>query len=240
MRFVVFSLISSILLYSGILLAGSPSSTTFQARIILPSGAALEASSVNFRFTILDSVGTCSLYIEDHLNVNMTGSDGIATFALGSRKKVYPAGAVSMVEVFNNSASSLTCQAGGTYSPGTTDRRQVVMQFNDGSGWQTIPQLAINSAFYSNYANRAENLGGYPMQDFVRTVALPICSAGEALKYDGTLITCTPTGGVSGVTSVTAAAPLVVGGANFNAGDFATESYGRGEWLFKFERLDRL
>lgn len=51
--------------------AGSPIYTTFQTRIFTPSGSPLESAAVNFRFTILDSVGTCTLYVEDYVGVNM-------------------------------------------------------------------------------------------------------------------------------------------------------------------------
>ena len=186
--------------------------TTFQARIIAPTGAPLESGSVNFRFTILDTVGTCILYVEDYANVNMGGSQGIATFGLGSGVKVYPATAVLMADVFNNSAPSFPCQAGGIYAPGTTDRRQVVMQFNDGSGWQTIPQLAINSVFYSNYANRAENLGNYPAQNYLRPATLPVCTGSQALSFDGATFSCIAAGAAAGVTSVTGTSPVVITG----------------------------
>ena len=152
-----FQFFSVLLWLSPKLHAEVPPVTTFQARIIAPNGQPVQAASVNFRFTILDSAGTCALYVEDYANVNMGLSEGIATFSLGSGAKVFPTIAVAMVEVFNNSAPSIPCQAGGIYTPGAFDRRQVVMQFNDGtSGWQTVPQVAINSVFFANYANRAD------------------------------------------------------------------------------------
>ena len=200
-----------IFLLFGSLVFAVPSSTTYQARIMTPAGAPLEAVSVTFRFSILDTVGTCTLYVEDYANVNMTGSQGIATFPLGSGAKVFPAGPVTMVEVFNNAAPSFTCQGGGTYIPIATDRRQIVMQFNAGGGWQTVPQMAIYSIFFANYATRAENLGNYPAGDYVRTVTLPTCLGTEALNYNGTVITCVPAaGGAGSITSVTGTAPVVV------------------------------
>ena len=197
------------------LYAGVPSVTTFQARIIGPSGAPVEASKVNFRFTILDSAGTCTLYIEDYANVNMGFSQGIATFGLGSGTKVFPTSSVALVDVFNNSATSFPCQAGGSYTPGPVDRRQVVMQFNDGTGgWQTVPQVAINSVFYSTYANRAENLGDYPAQDYLRPVSLPVCTGSQALNYNGSNFVCIAVGAAAGgaVTSVTGTSPVVITG----------------------------
>ena len=207
------TILVSFLLYTSAF-AGVPIVTTFQARIFGPTGATLEAASVNFRFTILDSSGTCPLYVEDYAAVNMSGSQGIATFSLGSGAKVFPAGVFSMVDVFNNAAPSFNCQAGGTYLPNPTDRRQVVMQFNDGSGWQTVPQVALNSVFFANYANRADNLGNYPASDYLRPVNLPTCAGSQALSYDGTSFSCIAAGGgAGGITSVTGTLPVVISGA---------------------------
>jgi trimeric autotransporter adhesin len=181
--------------------AGVPTSMTFQTKILLPGGSALEAGSVNFRFTILDSVGTCILYVEDFSGVNMTGSQGVVSFPLGSGTKQFPATATNLYEVFNNSAASYPCQAGGTYSPSGSQNRQIVMQFNDGSGWQTVPQMAINGVPYANYATRADSLGSYVAADFLRPTTLPICGAGQALHWDGTVFTCvTASLGAGGIT----------------------------------------
>ena len=120
--------ISAIILYTCISFAGTPIYTTFQTKIIAPSGLPLENPAVNFRFTILDSFGTCVLYIEDYVAVNMTGSSGVVSFSLGSGTKSYPGTATLMSEVFNNAPTApLNCQAGGTYAPGSADRRHVVM-----------------------------------------------------------------------------------------------------------------
>lgn len=193
--------------------ANSPIFTTFQSKIVSPSGTELEAASVNFRFTILDSAGTCVLYVEDFNAVNMTGTKGIVSFPLGSGTKAYPPAAVSLYKVFDNSTPSFNCQAGGTYSPTSADNRQIVMQFNDGSGWQTLPQMAINGVPYANYATRAESLGDYAATSYLRPATLPTCTAGQAMTWDGTTFTCmTPAGGGGGVTSVTATAPVLISG----------------------------
>lgn len=186
--------------------ASSPNFMTFQTRILSPGGAALEAASVNFRFTILDTAGTCTLYVEDYTNINMTGTQGIVSFPLGSGTKAYPPTATNLYEVFDNSVASFPCQTAGTVSPAATDNRQVVMQFNDGSGWQTLPQMAINSVPYANYATRSENLGAYPAANYLRPASLPTCSAGQSLRWDGATFTCIAAGGGSTYTGVTSIA----------------------------------
>jgi len=193
-----------LLLFVGVVHAGAPSLMTFQSKIILPSGTALESASVNFRFTTLDSAGTCVLYVEDFSTVNMTGSQGVVAIPLGSGVKVYPPTATNLYDVFNNSTASYNCQAGGTFSPTGTDNRQVVMQFNDGGGWQTIPQMAINAVPYSNYATRSENLGDYAASAYLRPTTLPTCTGSQALSWNGTTFACVSASGgaMSGVTSI--------------------------------------
>ena len=200
-----------IILYSCISFASAPDYTTFQTKIIAPSGLGLEASAVDFRFTILDTVGTCVLFIEDYVGVNMTGSSGVVSFSLGSGAKTYQGNAATMSEVFNNAPSlPHACQAGGNYPPGATDRRQIAMQFNDGSGWQTLPQMAINSVFYSNYAARAEKLGNFAASAYLRPATLPSCMVGQALHFNGTSFTCVAASGGAGVASVNVNSPLMV------------------------------
>jgi len=178
----------------------APSIMTFQSKITSPNGTALESANVNFRFTFLDATGTCVLYVEDYANKDMTGSQGVVAIPLGSGTKVYPPAAISLYEVFNNSTASFNCQAGGTVSPTATDNRQVVMQFNDGSGWQTLPQMAINAVPFANYATRAESLGAFTASAYLRPSTLPTCTASQALTWDGSTFTCLAAGGGGGST----------------------------------------
>jgi trimeric autotransporter adhesin len=110
--------------------ASAPTRTTYQAKIIKPDGYPLEAAAVNFRFTIMDPAGTCTLYVEDFSSVNMTNSGGLIALPLGSGTRTYPtSGTVGFSDVFDNSTSSMTCQSGSTFSPVATDIRKIVMQF---------------------------------------------------------------------------------------------------------------
>ncbi|MCM2353668.1 MAG: hypothetical protein NDI63_08630, partial [Pseudobdellovibrio sp.] len=56
-------------LQTGSAFAG-PNRTTYQAKIVKPDGYPLEASTVNFKFTILDPAGSCILYSETYSSVN--------------------------------------------------------------------------------------------------------------------------------------------------------------------------
>ncbi len=176
-----------------------PGVTTYQAKIIKPDGLPLEANSVNFKFTILNPIGTCILYSETYSSINMTSTGGLIAFPLGSGVKVYPVSATTFAEVFSNVTPNLSCDAGGpgTYTPAATDTRKVVMQFHDGSGWQTLPAMSINAVPYAMYANEAQKISG-----------LPTCNPGEALSYNGVTFSCEAISGGGAVTSSTVTAAL--------------------------------
>ncbi|WP_409479945.1 tail fiber domain-containing protein [Pseudobdellovibrio sp. HCB154] len=179
-------------LQTGAAFAG-PNRTTYQAKIVKPDGYPLEASTVNFKFTILDPAGSCILYSETYSSVNMTGTGGLISFALGSGVKTYPASATTTFEqVFSNITPSLTCDTGGpaNYSPAASDARKIVMQFHDGNGWQTLPAMSINAVPYAMYANSAQNLNGKTEADFVQVASLATCGSGEALHYNGVGFSC--------------------------------------------------
>ncbi|WP_409477497.1 beta strand repeat-containing protein [Pseudobdellovibrio sp. HCB154] len=176
----------------------TPGVTTYQAKIVKPDGLPLESTSVNFKFTILDPAGTCILYSETYSSVNMASTGGLISFSLGSGVKTYPASATTFEEVFSNITPTLSCDTGGpgTYSPSANDTRKIVMQFHDGTGWQTLPAMSINAVPYAMYATEAQKLSG-----------LPTCNPGEALSYNGVSFSCEAISG-GGVTSSTVIAAL--------------------------------
>lgn len=180
------------------LVFATPGVTTYQAKIVKPNGLPLEANNVNFKFTILNPAGNCILYTETYSSVNMASTGGLISFSLGSGVKTYPVSATTFAEVFSNITPSLSCDAGGpgSYSPNANDTRKIVMQFHDGTGWQTLPAMNINAVPYAMYASEAQKLSG-----------LPSCGPGQALGYNGVSFSCEAVGG-GGVTSSTVIAAL--------------------------------
>ena len=69
--------------------------TTYQAKIAKPNGYPLEAASVNFRFSVLDTVGSCILYMEDYSAINMMDTKGLISFALGNGSRSFPTSGTS-------------------------------------------------------------------------------------------------------------------------------------------------
>ena len=185
------------------IVSAGPGYTTYQAKIIKPDGYPLEASNVNFRFTILNPLGTCILYSENYSAVNMAGTGGVISFALGSGVKIFPASATTFADVFSNITPALSCDVGGPgiYNPGSSDVRKIVMQFHDGNGWQTLPAMNINAVPYAMYANDALKLGGVSATSFVQRTEIPSCSGGEAMFYNGTSFSCVTVGGGGAVSA---------------------------------------
>ncbi len=179
-----------------------PGLTTYQAKIIKPDGIPLEASGVNFRFTILNPAGSCVLYIEDYSSVNMTSTAGLISFSLGTGTKIYPtSGTTTFADVFSNATPSIACQGSGNFNPSANDVRKIVMQFNDSTGWQTLPAMNINAVPYAMYANRADNSTLFNSKAdtaFVQYSAIPTCSASQALQYTGSGFVCIAAGGGGG------------------------------------------
>ena len=75
----------------------------------------------------------------------MTGSNGLVTLHMGSGTRTFPVAATTLYDIFNY-GSSLSCLSVGStggsgtpiapVTPTVIDRRRVVVEFNDGSGWQ--------------------------------------------------------------------------------------------------------
>ena len=195
--FILLLVVIATMLLSVVNAFAGPGRATYQAKIVKPDGYPLEASNVNFKFTILDPLGTCILFAETYSAVNMSSTGGLVSFSLGSGVKTYPVSSPTFEDVFSNITPNLSCDAGGppNYSPASTDIRKIVMQFHDGSGWQTLPAMNINAVPYAMYATNAEKLGGVSATAFVQDAEIPTCPGGQALTYNGTMFSCITSGG---------------------------------------------
>ena len=189
-----------------------PKRTTYQAKINKPNGEPLVDASVNFRFTVINPAGNCTLYVESFPAVDMTNTGGIVALPLGSGTRVFPSsGTTSFSDVFDNTAGDILCMTSGgglsTYAPGEVHDRKIVMQFQDQLGWQTLPAMSINAVPYANYADKAANsvrLNGKADTAFVERTSLPVCITGQALYFDGFNFSCVSASGTgSGTGTVT-------------------------------------
>jgi len=197
-------------LFFSIAAAASPQVTTYQARIVKPDGLPLETANVNFKFSVLNPAADCILYAETFSAINMANSAGIISFTLGSGVKTYPASATTFAQVFSNSTPALSCENGTppSFSPLSTDVRKVVMQFNDGAGWQTLPAMSINAVPYAIYAGDSQLLGGVSATNFVQYSTIPTCTASEALRYNGSSFNCIDVASGGGVSATVTSADI--------------------------------
>ena len=212
----VFAIVNTLTAFAG------PVKTTYQAKIVKPDGLPLESNNVNFKFTILDTAGTCILYAETFSAVNMASTGGLVSFALGSGVKTYPVSSTTFEQVFSNITPSLSCDASGPVSiaPAANDIRKIVMQFHDGSGWQTLPAMSINAVPYAMYATSAETFGGVSASAYVQKNDLSSCPGGQALTYNGISFSCIAvgsSGSVSAAAITTALGYTPVAGASFTS-----------------------
>lgn len=198
--------------------------TTYQAKIVKPDGYALEATSVNFRFTVLDPSGSCIIYVEDYTAINMANTGGLISFSLGSGVRSFPSSGTTFAAAFDNSTTSMACQTSGAYNPLPTDNRKVVMQFHDGGGWQTLPAMAVNAVPYAMYATKSQDsqkLNNKADTAFVEysTLAGLGCAADQAIKFNGASFSCITVGssGGGGITGVSTSGTVLTTGGTASA-----------------------
>ncbi len=192
--FFVFTVLNTFSAFAG------PTRTTYQAKIVKPDGYPLEASNVNFKFTILDPSGSCILFAETYNSVNMSSTGGLISFSLGAGVKTFPVSGTTFEQVFSNITPNMACDTGGApavYTPMANDARKIVMQFHDGLGWQTLPAMNINAVPYAMYANDSQKFNGMVPSEFVQVSTIPTCTASEALRYTGSAFQCVTAGGES-------------------------------------------
>ncbi|MBC7420025.1 MAG: hypothetical protein H7328_04790 [Bdellovibrio sp.] len=195
----------------------TPKNISFQTKIYKPDGSPLEASGVQFKFSLMNPLSTCVIYSETFPSVDLSSSSGSVVLALGAGTRSYPlAGGMQWYDAFNNATASYTCQVASgpppTYSPGLTSNRRLVMQFNDGSvnGWQTLPPMDINSVPYAMFSEVAEKLGTNTAADFILGTNVPSCTGSDVLTRTFGTFSC-----VSAAAATTMApSGLTAGGAS--------------------------
>ena len=165
---------------------------TYHGRILLPGGAPLEGANVFFHIQVRSpGVENCLLFDEQQ-TLNMTGSKGLFVLTIGDGTRAAPAvdGGNPIDRIFANKgtiigAPNLTCNIGNSYTPGIADGRKLQVQFNDGSGWQTLPAQNIS---YVPLAIEATQISGYKKDQLLRvadgTVATELSNANWTELWD--------------------------------------------------------
>ncbi|MEK2646274.1 tail fiber domain-containing protein [Bdellovibrio sp. BCCA] len=195
-------LLVGLLVFAPLELFASPSSFTYQGRILKTDGTPLEYNNVSFAFEITNASGSCVLYREQRDNINMQGSKGIFDVPIGSGNRLYPTGpSYTLRDAFNNAVTH-TCEGGATYVANADDIRILKVQFHDGTGWKVItPNNEIRSVPFASFSYSAAKLGDKLPSDFVLKNTLQTCSPGQYLTFDGVNFTCQNDAGGAGMVS---------------------------------------
>lgn len=190
----------------------SPTTISYQGRIVTSDGRPLEYSSVSFLFQVMNMSGSCVLYEEQLDGFNMVGSKGVFDTAIGGGTRLFPtSGSASLLDVFNNtSLTGLPCKGGSNFIPSLNDVRRLRVFFHDGHGWKQItPDNVIRSVPFASFAFRAAKVGSFGPEDLVTKPEIPSCGSNTFLSWNGTQLTCEPVSGsvggtVTGVASTNA------------------------------------
>lgn len=163
----------------------SPQMLMYQGRILRNDGQALEYNGVTFEFSITNPSGSCIIYREISGANDMRNSKGIFDVPIGSGTKSFPVGPTfKLLDAFNNSTTSFSCEGGGTYSPIVGDMRLLRVQFHDGTGWKLIsPDNKIGSVPFASYSLSSQKLGNNSASDFILKTDIPVCGAGTYLRH---------------------------------------------------------
>ncbi|MCC7402934.1 MAG: hypothetical protein IT288_00920, partial [Bdellovibrionales bacterium] len=206
---ITFSLIGCDLAFA----SSSPSSLTYQGRIIKPDTTPLEAASVDFTVSIYNPAGTCLLFQETH-NLDMTGSEGTFALPIGLGT---PTGATpnTLAQTLSN-AALLTGAPACNYNPVSGDTRSIVVSFNDGTGSATLAAQQVRSVPYAAYASSLEGLS---KTGFVQTSANITQVKVEALLTDPAYTALVDlAGGTSTVYAKASDLPVASGVLNLTGG----------------------
>ncbi len=170
----------------------APLSFSVDGVITRSDGTALEEAGVQFTIDIKSPTlaNSCLLYRES-FTVDMTGSKGYFSLAIGKGTNL-ASGSYSLSSVF---ASNLMftglagCSSGSTYTPTSTDDREIVISFTDSFGPQTFSSQHIEAVPFAVQAKSAENIEGFdskhllkvnPAVDFTANPSNPL----SQIQYD--------------------------------------------------------
>ena len=159
-------------------LAQAATTLSLQGRILKADGTPLLAPSVQFKIQVRSpGVENCLLYQEIQ-TLDMTASGGVFAVNIGSATATRPGAGVdgnfTLVEVFSNrgsfdlSGAPGACGVGTSFTPGSvSDHRKLYYEFNEGTGWEVVPAVAIN---WAPYAIEAQQVSGFKAANLLRAV----------------------------------------------------------------------
>lgn len=219
--------------------AKAAQSFTVQGRLLNADGTPLTSSSVQFKVQVRSTGSEDCLLFQETQTLDLSQDQGAfsITVGQGTRAGASVDGGNSLDQIFSNSQSiSLTaapsaCANSATsYTPAASDTRNLVLSYNDGSAWDTVPTISLSWVPQATYAQDAGKLGGTSASQYlsvtgatptamsasdyvnflaliggtsttyVANTALPNCAASEFLTKTSGTYSCAAVSGASGGT----------------------------------------
>jgi len=152
---------------------------------------------VSFDVQITDGAG-CVLWEETQ---SVTAAVGAFGFQAGIGTVVFDGGGTGKIDRVFAPNVSLNCKAAtptGAITAATTANRQMLVQFNTGSGWQSLPSpLSVSAMPFAMVAENTAGIGGFPVSSTTPTT-------NQVLQWQGgTWVPVTLATAAGTVTSVT-------------------------------------
>lgn len=151
-------------------LALADAGITYHGRLLKSDGTPVTSSSVQFQIQIrTPGSENCLLYQETQTK-DLSATSGIFSLTINDGTATTPnSEPFTLSEAFRNHGTYNfgpgKCSGGTVYTPNPTDGRKIAVQFNDGSGWETLPAQDIN---YVPMAIEAETVAGRTPYSFLR------------------------------------------------------------------------
>lgn len=145
---------------------------TYQGRIVSPDGKALSRDNIDLIVHIYSpGPEKCLMFTESHkLNLSLTAGVFSIEVGAGLRNSSLDGGK-SFKEIFSNKESELefdNCEEGhASYVPKAGDVRNLVIQFNDGSG-RGLQTLQAQKIAFVPFAVESTQVGGYGAKRLLR------------------------------------------------------------------------
>ena len=149
-----------------------PQGIVIQGRLLNGSTPVESASVVVTAKVTSTGASECVLF-EEEQTLNLTSSSGLLAITLGTGTRTANDKGLSLAQVFSNKTqaiTSLSCSAGGTsYTPSSTDARNVYLTFNDNG---TV--IAMGTPYLVQavpFAMEADRLSGLTSTEFIQVTS---------------------------------------------------------------------
>ncbi|OYZ24215.1 MAG: hypothetical protein B7Y39_01975 [Bdellovibrio sp. 28-41-41] len=170
-------------------------SVAVQGRLLNSNGTAVTSSSVAFTIQVKSPGAEDCLLYQETQSLDLSQSQGAFALTLGAGTRAAPSidGGNSLNSIFSNSnvisltAASAPCATAATsYTPIVSDTRKLVISFDDGSGPDSIPNIALSWVPQAMYAQSAQNsiqLGGVNSSQYLSVATGTTPAVLSALDY---------------------------------------------------------